>query len=77
MTAQRLDVRFCIVWEGNWHAGSGEGDAAFDRRVRRRATSNLPLMPGSQFKGVIASRVAPTTSLSASVSLTFISSRAF
>lgn len=53
MTAQRLDVRFRIVWEGNWHAGSGEGDAAFDRRVRRRAVSRLPLMPGSQFKGVL------------------------
>lgn len=53
MTAQRLDVRFRIVWEGNWHAGSGEGDAALDRRVRRRATSRLPLMPGSQFKGVL------------------------
>ncbi|MDW8266681.1 MAG: RAMP superfamily CRISPR-associated protein [Gemmataceae bacterium] len=53
MTAQRLDVRFRIVWESHWHAGSGEGDAMFDRRVRRRAESRLPLLPGSQFKGVL------------------------
>lgn len=54
MTTQRLDVRFRIVWDGNWHAGSGEGDAAIDQRVRRRAgTSRLPVMPGSQFKGVL------------------------
>src|SRR5258707_221613 len=53
MTAQRLDVRFRIVWESDWHAGSGEGDAALDRRVRRRAGSRLPLMPGSQLKGVL------------------------
>lgn len=53
MTAQRLSVQFRIVWEGDWHAGSGEGDAVLDRRVRRRAASQLPLLPGSQFKGVL------------------------
>jgi hypothetical protein len=53
MNPQRLDVCFRIVWESNWHAGSGEGNAAIDRLVRRRAVSGLPVMPGSQFKGVL------------------------
>lgn len=63
MIAQRLDVHFRIVWEGNWHAGSGEGDAALDRRVRRRAGSRLPMLPGSQFKGVLRHHCERLTAL--------------
>jgi CRISPR/Cas system CSM-associated protein Csm3 (group 7 of RAMP superfamily) len=55
MTAQRLDVRFEIIWESNWHAGSGEGSAGMDRLVRRRMVNGrqIPFLPGSQLKGVL------------------------
>ncbi len=56
-TPQRLTVSYRIVWDSDWHAGSGEGSAGVDRLVRRRGpgrrADRVPLLPGSQFKGVL------------------------
>jgi CRISPR/Cas system CSM-associated protein Csm3 (group 7 of RAMP superfamily) len=56
-TPQRLDLIYRIVWEGDWHAGSGEGSAGIDRLVRRRPRGandeGSPFLPGSQLKGVL------------------------
>lgn len=57
-TPQRLDVVFHIVWQANWHAGSGEGSAGIDRLVRRlprpkKGKKGLPFLPGAQLKGVL------------------------
>jgi CRISPR/Cas system CSM-associated protein Csm3 (group 7 of RAMP superfamily) len=56
-TPQRLNLDYRIVWESDWHAGSGEGSAGVDRLVRRRGpgrrSDRPPLLPGSQFKGVL------------------------
>lgn len=50
----RLDLRFRIEWEGNWHVGSGFGSAQADRLIRRQGGRNgLPFVPGSQIKGVL------------------------
>ncbi len=54
---QRLDIAFTITWEAGWHVGSGQGTAAVDRLLRRRACGPLreraPFVPGSQIKGVL------------------------
>ncbi len=56
-TPQRLNADFRIVWESDWHSGSGEGSAGLDRRVRRRRLVQrdepVPFLPGSQVKGVL------------------------
>jgi CRISPR/Cas system CSM-associated protein Csm3 (group 7 of RAMP superfamily) len=56
-TPQRLNVVFRILWQGDWHAGSGEGSAGIDRLVRRLPPDankqRLPFLPGSQLKGVL------------------------
>jgi CRISPR/Cas system CSM-associated protein Csm3 (group 7 of RAMP superfamily) len=57
MKNQRIDIDYCITWETAWHAGSGQASAAVDRLVRRRAhekpAQRLPILPGSQLKGVL------------------------
>jgi CRISPR/Cas system CSM-associated protein Csm3 (group 7 of RAMP superfamily) len=54
---QRLNVTYRIVWESDWHVGSGSGSASIDRLVRRQPPDakdeRLPFLPGSQFKGVL------------------------
>jgi CRISPR/Cas system CSM-associated protein Csm3 (group 7 of RAMP superfamily) len=56
-TPQRLNITYRIVWNGDWHAGSGEGSASVDRLVRRLPQNQdgerLPYLPGSQLKGVL------------------------
>jgi len=53
-TPQRLDLAFCIDWEGTWHVGSGYGTAQADRLIRRRGgRDGWPFVPGSQIKGVL------------------------
>lgn len=54
---QRLNVDFHIIWDSDWHAGSGEGSTGVDRLVRRRGpgrrADGMPFLPGSQIKGVL------------------------
>ncbi len=54
---QRMDVRFQISWETDWHVGSGLGTSAVDRLIRRRACGpkghRAAFVPGSQIKGVL------------------------
>jgi CRISPR/Cas system CSM-associated protein Csm3 (group 7 of RAMP superfamily) len=56
-TPQRLNIHYRILWNGDWHAGSGEGSASVDRLVRRLPRNQdgecLPYLPGSQLKGVL------------------------
>ena len=54
MSPQRLDVSYCITWEGRWHVGSGYQSAAADRLLRRLGgVKGAPFVPGSQIKGVL------------------------
>ena len=54
MSPQRLDVSYCITWEGRWHVGSGYQSAAADRLLRRLGgVDGAPFVPGSQIKGVL------------------------
>jgi len=54
---QRLDVTFTILWESDWHVGSGRGTVQVDRLLRKRAWGargeRVPFVPGSQIKGVL------------------------
>lgn len=57
---QRLNIDYRLVWEGDWHAGSGAGSASVDRLVRRLPPTvhdtdrkGQPFLPGSQLKGVL------------------------
>lgn len=51
---QRLDLSYCITWEGRWHVGSGYQSAVADRLLRRLGgTNDAPFVPGSQIKGVL------------------------
>ena len=54
MKPQRLDLSYCIAWEGRWHVGSGYRSTTADRLQRRRdAEDGAPFVPGSQMKGVL------------------------
>ena len=54
MSPQRLDVTYCITWEGRWHVGSGYQAAAADRLLRRLGgVDGAPFVPGSQIKGIL------------------------
>ncbi len=54
MNPQRLDLSYCINWEGRWHVGSGYQSAAADRLLRRLGGADgVPFVPGSQIKGVL------------------------
>ena len=54
MSPQRLDVSYCITWEGRWHVGSGYQSAAAERLLRRLGgVEGAPFVPGSQIKGVL------------------------
>lgn len=52
MKPQRLDLCYCIVWNGRWHVGSGYQSAVADRLLRR-LPDETPFVPGSQIKGVL------------------------
>ena len=52
MNPQRLDLGYCIVWQGRWHLGSGYQSAVADRLLRRLPDGS-PFVPGSQIKGVL------------------------
>lgn len=51
MKPQRLDLTYCVQWQGNWHVGSGYSSAAANRLVRR--CQGMPFVPGSLVKGVL------------------------
>ncbi len=51
MKPQRLDLTYCVQWQGNWHVGSGYASAAANRLVRR--CQGMPFVPGSLVKGVL------------------------
>lgn len=54
MNPQRLDLSYCITWEGRWHIGSGYQSAVADRLLRRLGGADgVPFVPGSQIKGVL------------------------
>ena len=53
MKLQRLDLQYRIVWQGDWHVGSGYQSAAADRLVRLMPPDDTPFVPGSQIKGVL------------------------
>ena len=52
MKPQRLDIAYCIVWNGRWHTGSGYGSLAVDR-VQQRDRSGSPVIPGAHIKGAV------------------------
>ena len=52
MNPQRLDLDYCIAWQGRWHVGSGYQSAVADRLLRRLPDGS-PFVPGSQIKGVL------------------------
>ena len=56
MKPQRLDLRYSIAWQGQWHVGNGYQSAAVDRLQRRWGNwrrDGIPFVPGSQIKGVL------------------------
>lgn len=54
---QRLDVEYLVIWESDWHVGSGQGSVAADRLILKRhmgtRNNRVPYVPGSQLKGVL------------------------
>ena len=55
MSRYGLKIRYSLLWQSDWHVGSGYGTAAIDRLSRRGSLGGkeTPLVPGSQVKGVV------------------------
>lgn len=55
MSRYGLRIRYNLLWQSDWHVGSGYGSAAIDRLSRKGSLGGkeTPYVPGSQVKGVV------------------------